>query len=343
MAVTDTQMDTGIHARNEPQGIRMDLAFDAARIGVWEWDPATGAIICNRHMKSMCGIPANTLVTFDSFIANVCPEDRDHARSSLLQAVQEGGSQSMECRLLNPNAAADRWIVIEGRAYSIPGPAVHVIGTTQDISARKSADAQRDFALRDLEHRMRNVFSVLTSVISLSLRSAATPKQLAAALQARVGALARAHQLLSAADVSGAVPLRQVIEAELGPFTGLSTVTLCGPPVKLGNRQAMAMNCIAHELTTNAVKHGALAHPQGQLFVRWSIEPSLHTDCLVLRWKETCSDEVAAPVRLGLGSKILSVSARLSLRGDISLDFERDGLLATLVVPMPCLTGNAGH
>ncbi len=342
MVVTDTQMNNCIHSASGPQGMRMDLAFDAARIGIWEWDPTTGAIICNRYMKSMCRMPVNAPVSFDDFLANVCPEDRDHARSGLMQAVREG-QQSMECRLLDPGAALDRWVSIEGRAYAIPGQAVHVIGTAQDISARKNADAQRELAMRDLEHRIRNVFSVLTSVISLSQRSAATPKQLATALQARVGSLARAHQLLSAADVSGAVSLRQVIEAELGPFTDLSTVTLCGPAVELGNKQALAMNCIAHELTTNAVKHGALSHLEGQLFVRWAIEPSLHTECLVLRWKETCSDEVAAPVRLGLGSKILSVSARLSLRGDISLDFERDGLLATLVVPMPCLTGNAGH
>lgn len=327
-------MSEAIDPGNESQHLRTDLACDAADIGVWQWDPSTGAMNCNRHMASLFAMQDGTRITYEHFLASVHPQERDRVHSTLMRAVHRAGAQSVECRVPGPDAAVDRWVALLARAYTAAGEAVHVVGTAQDISARKNTDQLREFAMRELEHRMRNVFSVLTSVIALSLRSAATPKQLATALQARVGALARAHQLLTAVDASGEVTLREVIKAELGPFHDLGAVIVCGSRVGLGSKQAMAMNCIVHELVTNAVKHGALSHPDGQLFIDWAIEPSQHEDCLVLRWKESCSHEVAAPLHFGLGSQILSASARESLGGNIALDFERNGLRATLTAPM---------
>lgn len=327
-------MSEAIDSGNETQSIRMDLACDVADIGTWQWDPSTGAMNCNRHMKSIFAMQDSTRISYEHFLASVHPQERGHVHSTLTRTVHQPSAQSMECRVLDPDAKADRWVVMRARAYTMADQGIYVVGTAQDISARKNIDTLREFSMRELEHRMRNVFSVLTSVIALSLRSATTPKQLATTLQARVGALARAHQLLAAVDTSGELTLRQVIKAELGPFDDLGAVSVCGSRIALGNKQAMAMNCIVHELTTNAVKYGALSHPEGQLFIDWTIEPSQHEDSLVLRWKESCGHEVAAPVRLGLGSEILSASAREGLGGNIALDFERDGLRATLTAPM---------
>lgn len=314
------------------QDIRPDLVLDAARIGVWRWDPATRSVTCNGQMRSLCGLPAGR-VTLDAWLERLRPEDRTPAMSCLERAIHESDSQSIECRMLTPENSAERWIAIQGRAYWCAGSA-QVVGTACDITARKKNEVQSELAISDLKHRMSNVFAVMTSIISMSKEGSATVEHFAAAMQARIGALARAHNLVLEADASGAVSLRQLLKAELGPFHDLGVVHLYGAPVALSKDQVVPMNCIAHELTTNAVKHGALSCPQGELSISWTVDRSGQRDQLVLRWKERCPGYIAAPQRVGLGSRILKRSADTNLRGNISLEFEPDGLLATLVAPL---------
>lgn len=334
----DSQRSDRGQAQAEAPELKLDLALDAARIGVWEWDPATGAMSCNRRMKKIFGMPQDAPATFEAFLAQICCDDRSRARSALLQAFRDGASRSVECRLADSNGGLDRWITIEGRPCALADASMRMLGTARDISARKAADAQSELAVREMEHRIQNVFAVIAAVVSLSERRATTPRQLALALETRIGALARAHALLRRARSGGTVALREVIASELAPFTDLSNMSIHGANIELGSRQAVAMNVIVHELATNAVKYGALSRTGGRLSIDWTVESSMSIDCLVLRWQEHCNHPIAPPSAGGLGRKFLTASARASLRGDISLEFERTGLLAMLVAPVAHLT-----
>jgi two-component sensor histidine kinase len=318
--------------------IDLDRALEAARIGIWQWDPATGAMSCNRRMRKMCRIPREPALTFELFLSSLCTEDRNRTRISLLQTFRDGATRSIECRLAEPDAAADRWIVIEGRPCSVEGSTLQMVGAAQDISARKSMDAQRELAAREMEHRIHNVFMVMNSIVELSAPFAVDSRQLARSLEARICALARAHGLLRSAQAQGTVELQHLIEGELAPFTALSNVAIRGEQVRLAGRRAVAMNMIVHELTTNAAKHGALSHAGGRVSIDWTIESSMSTECLVLRWKEYCAHDIKPPADKGIGVKLLTSSARANLRGDILLEFESDGLHATLVAPLSYLT-----
>jgi two-component sensor histidine kinase len=336
----DTWQSDRAQARDEPYHLDLDLALDAARIGAWEWDPATDAMSCNQRMRRICRISRSAVMTFDAFLSQVRVEDRSCTRATLLQTFRDGESRSVECRLADSNAGTERWIVIEGRPCVLADSAIHMLGTARDISARKMADVQRELAASEMEHRIQNVFTVMRSIVSLSQRFATTPGQLASSLEARIGALARAHGLLQRARSGGPVELQDVIEGELAPFTDLSNVSIHGASIRLGNRQAVAMNVIMHELTTNAVKYGALSHADGQLSIDWATQRSVRADCLVLRWKEYCVHPIVPPKAEGLGLKFLTSSARTSLRGNILLEFDSTGLLATLVAPVGHLTDN---
>jgi two-component sensor histidine kinase len=231
------------------------------------------------------------------------------------------------------SALIEHWVALEGRAYRVDDLTLHVGGIATDISARKEVETRRELLARDLEHRMMNVFSELGAIVSLSQRIARTSEELAACVQVRLSALARAH-VLCASTVSGVtLELQQLIEAQLAPFADSARLTICGPPTKLSRHQAMALNMIIHELTTNAVKHGALSPDGGHVSIRWSMQPTETSENLLLRWKETCCSSITSPTRVGLGSALLTASARGSLGGDISFDFQHDGLLVTLAVP----------
>jgi two-component sensor histidine kinase len=286
-------------------------------------------------MRKLCGISGDAAVTFDLFISHVRSEDRGRTRSALLRTFNDGEPRQIECRLETSSAGMDRWIALSGRPCPFGGGAnMHMFGTARDISPRKVSDAQRELAERELEHRLQNVFTVVTAIVSLSEPLSSTPHELALSLRTRIGAIARAHALLRKARSGKPLELRQIIEGELIPFTDLSSVSIDGPSVRLDGAQAVAMNAIMHELTTNALKHGALAHGGGRVSIDWTIETSMSTDCLVLRWKELGTLPLAAPKSGGLGLKVLKLSARSNLGGDILLEFNSAGLLATLVAPL---------
>lgn len=341
---SDTQQDDRALALQGPPPHKLELdlgmALEAARAGAWRWDPATDAMSCNQRMRKLCGLSRDAAVTFDVFLARVRREDRSRTRDALLQTFHDGVAREVECGLADSSAGIDRWISIEGGPCAIAGATMQMLGIARDISARKLSEARKDLAAREMEHRIQNVFTVLTATVSLSQRCASTPQQLADSLRSRIGALARAQALLKDVRSAGCVWLHNVIEGELAPFVDLGRMSINGPRLRLGGPQAVAMNVIVHELTTNAVKHGALAHPDGRLTVDWRIEPSMSTDCLVLRWKEHCGGVVAASHGGGLGLKLLTASARETLRGDILLEFEKTGLVATLIVPASQLTDN---
>ena len=327
--------DDRLHAPDEPEPLDLNLALDAARTGAWQWDPATDAMNCDGRMRKLCGMSGDASVTFDLFMSHIRREDRGRTRSGLLRAFNDGELRQIECRLDASSEGLDRWIALCGRPCALVGGFdMHMFGTARDISARKVHEADQELAERELEHRVQNVFAVVSAIVSLSERLSNTPHELALSLTTRIGALARAHGLLRSARSGESIELRRIVEGELAPFTDLSCISIHGPGVRLDGAQAVAMNAIAHELTTNSLKHGALAHPGGRVSIDWTVETSLSTDCLVLHWKELCSSPLAARKSDGLGLKVMKLSARSNLRGDILLEFTGEGLLATLVAPL---------
>lgn len=310
--------------------IPFQIALDAANIGVWHWEPGSGAVDCSARARALCGLGEDAPDTLDRFLAGMHPDDRRETVNAMMHAAVEGTRLRSECRVINANTHAERWVLIEGSKYLDEIPVVHLAGTVRDVSRRKAADTEHAIVLHEMEHRLRNIFTIVGAVVSLSERTAETPGQLAQTLRVRLGALHRAHNLLPAADLPAEVELRQVVETELAAFTDLAPIRISGPPVSLGRNQVVAVQMIAHELTTNALKYGALADAGGRLEIQWSIQ----NDALVLRWKEIGREPLIPPTHSGFGSRLLLMCARLNLGGDIAYDYEPDGVRVTLIVPL---------
>jgi two-component sensor histidine kinase len=306
----------------------IEVALDAGTIGVWHWEPATGAMTWNRHAQYLCGLADDAPATFDLFVGGVHPEDKNRVVDAMLHAAAAGSHLRSECRVVNPNMSTKRWVLIEGRKFASDEPTVRLAGIVRDVSPRKRADAQHEIVLQEMEHRIRNVFAVICAIVSLSERTVATVDQLASALRARIGAMNRAYDLTSTASVA-AVELRHIVETELAAFVDLNAVSIGGPHIHLDRDQAISMHLIAHELTTNALKYGALSHPGGHVKVQWQHRG----DSLVLQWEESGRKRIGPPTRSGSGSKLLLACARSNLGGNITWDYEACGVRIVLVVP----------
>jgi two-component sensor histidine kinase len=170
-------------------------------------------------------------------------------------------------------------------------------------------------------------------VFQRTLRRSGSLEEFAAAFRGRLMALARAHEMVSAAGWNP-VPLRELALKELNPYAdGKARILLEGPAVAVTPRTALAMGMVLHELATNASKYGALSEPQGHVTFSGSVEGTGPRD-LRLRWIEVGGPPVAEPKRRGFGSELIERQVRHDLHGTVSIDFAPAGLRAEIAFPL---------
>jgi two-component system CheB/CheR fusion protein len=185
----------------------------------------------------------------------------------------------------------------------------------------------------ELNHRVRNMLSVVVAMSSQTLRRARTLEEFEEAFVGRIDALAAAYTLVARESWSP-VSLREIVDLELRPHVRSSNTTVQGPDVSLPPRAALVVGIALHELATNAVRHGALSVPSGQVSVSWHIETAATGTSVVLEWVESGGPPVAPPSRRGFGMSVLERSVNLELGGASNLTFDPKGLRARFSVPL---------
>jgi PAS domain S-box-containing protein len=203
-----------------------------------------------------------------------------------------------------------------------------------DISERKNADSRQDLLNHELAHRVKNTLAVVQAIVGQTLRDAATPREAIGAINARLFALSRAHTLLMKTRWGNA-PIVDVIEAALASHAA-STERLrtTGPRIDVGPRAALAITMALHELSTNAVKYGALSNSAGTVSLDWSVVGGAADSHFRLSWKESGGPSVAPPARKGFGSRVIAESFGADFGGRSALRFEPTGVSWVLEVPL---------
>lgn len=219
----------------------------------------------------------------------------------------------------------------------------------RDVTARRDAEARRDLLAREVDHRAKNALAVVQA--ALRLTKADDMAGYIAAVEGRVGALARAQTLL-AYDRWGGTDLRVLLHAELEPFLGGDgagaldqgagpRVELAGPPVAVPAGSAQPLAMAVHELATNAVKHGALSAPGGRVSVAWHLDQGPEAmQVLRLRWREAGGPSVSKPPeRRGFGSRVIEGTLSRQLGGAVRRSWEPEGLVCDVEVPLVRVAG----
>ncbi len=210
----------------------------------------------------------------------------------------------------------------------------------RDIGDRRRAAEAQNMLLREMNHRVKNAYTIANSLINLSAGSAQTAQDLAAAVSGRLAALAQAHSLSAVAPLAagGTIPpagtLREVIAVILAPFEGeteegKSRISIVGEGAGVDGSLTTQLALLFHELATNAAKYGSLSVKNGRVEVTLTTEPGQ----LIALWQESGGPPVAEPGREGFGSKLLRMAARQL--GDVNRWWNEDGLVARIVVKMP--------
>lgn len=216
-----------------------------------------------------------------------------------------------------------------------------VVITFMDINERKKAEETQNLLIRELNHRIKNLFAVTNGVVSLSARSATSPKELAMAIRGRLEALARAHELIIPTLSGGIDAIRRgttlhaLVSAISSPYRGQlgdgERVTIDGADAPLGGQAVTSLALVLHELATNATKYGALSHGDGRIAISWTAADG----ALGLTWRESGGPEITgAPAGQGFGSLLARRSIEGQLGGVLSYDWRPEGLLVSLSAPM---------
>lgn len=204
-----------------------------------------------------------------------------------------------------------------------------------DVTSVVRAEQQQRIMVDELNHRVRNMLTVVISIATQTIRQSRTLEEFAEAFIGRVDAMASTYTLLSRENWTS-VPLRDVLGDELRPFASptVPRFVLEGEPVFVPPRAALAFGMIIHELVTNAVKYGALSVPDGTVTLRWHVERQDGNDQLICCWTERGGPAVARPARTGFGLGLVERSTRYELRGEAIADWQTAGLSVTLKAPL---------
>ena len=203
----------------------------------------------------------------------------------------------------------------------------------RDISERKELEALREAAAHELDHRLRNVLSVVNSLVELSASSATSVEGFKESLTGRLNALAKTQSALLGKQQSPC--LRAIFLAELGQYRNPdgANVEIEVASVSVGPRVTQMLALAVHELATNSAKYGALSKG-GQVAVTSALEGEGENGSLVVRWRETGGPPVKPPERQGFGTSLITKVVPRALKAKVVMEYPPEGLICIMAIPM---------
>jgi two-component sensor histidine kinase len=273
----------------------------------------------------------------------------DAIRSEARQLTDIAAARRGE--LIERTGAIETWSLLLVLLLGLVSAVLGGIGLRSEITrARLSAEAEQAGALREaneraqllareLNHRVKNLFSIVMAIVSLSGRRRPESAGLVADIRSRIHALALAHEVSQGEIGSQEVSLDTLLLQIASPYagTGEERIRLSGPALALKSRMVTPFGLIFHELTTNAAKYGALSTDGGQVRVAWEVLPKDDSeDELRLQWIETGGPALTTLPGVagepGFGSRMISLAVQ-QLEGRIEQQWPEEGAFVQLVCP----------
>jgi PAS domain S-box-containing protein len=322
---------------------RLRLALGAAEmIGTFVWEVPADRVTADAGFARLFGQDPAAMasgIAMGGLTAAVAPEDRDRMWQLMLQAMETGEPFEAEYRL--PQAGGEiRWVVARGRCTrDAAGQPQRFSGAVVDITERKRAEEGQELLAKELSHRIKNIFTVIGGLVSLSASGASEEvKGFAAVVRRRLQALARAHEYVrphggDAQAAAEGTTLKGLIATLLAPYgtEEAGRLHLAGDDVPVGVKAATSLALILHELATNAAKYGALSQPEGGV----AITGERLGERFGLVWRERGGPAVEGPPeRRGFGTILAERGAITQLGGSIAQDWAREGMTLRLEVPL---------
>lgn len=193
---------------------------------------------------------------------------------------------------------------------------------------------------RELNHRVKNILASVTSISEMTHRGATSLEEFADDFRGRLGALAKVHSAVFHA-VGENVAVQEVADLTFGPYhlMGEERISSSGPAVMLHREAGTTLALCLHELTTNAIKYGALSRPDGRVRLEWQVSDEEPRE-FSISWRERDGPPVKDPARAGYGTRYLRTALTGMFGQKPVIAFDPEGLRCEAHGPLSRVSGN---
>jgi two-component sensor histidine kinase len=297
------------------------LATEASQLGWGAWDFASGQADWDLRARQIIGL-AEDENTIESWMARVHPADRARITAEIAASLRDQRPFDLEYRVIHPDMSER---AVHGTGYfqaPTHGGAARGTGLVRDVTEFRRWEESQRLLIGELNHRVKNMLAVIQSIARQTQRTTTGVDAFIEAFGNRVQALAAAHDILTQRRWSGA-GLGQIVHAAMASFAVEGgQIEISGPEIRLGPDATISFAMAFHELATNALKHGALSVPEGQVKIFWNINAAGR---VVVRWTESGGPKVEPPTRKGFGSRLLEQGIARELDGVAEADYCAEG------------------
>jgi PAS domain S-box-containing protein len=323
------------------RNIQLALAGKAALVGSWAYDTDTEIIRISEGYAAIHGLPEGRVeMPRNECLATVHSDDIGRVRQVRSEAFSARRREySLEYRIFRPGGEM-RWV--ETRSfitYDGEGRPHRVVGVSIDITERKQLEEQQGKLVAELDHRVKNVLATVQAVAAHTMQASSSMEHFVAALDGRLRSMGSTHELLSHRRWLG-IPMAELVERELAPYSTGSNTEIGGPEVMLSAEAGQAIATVLHELGTNAAKHGALSVPSGRVSIRWRLRRNGSTsDRLILTWRETGGPLVVPPSKSSYGMDVVRSVIPYELGGTVDHVLAPEGAQCQMEIPLARVCG----
>lgn len=203
-----------------------------------------------------------------------------------------------------------------------------------DITERKESENRQKLLIDELNHRVKNTLATVQSLARQTARHVECLPDFVQTFEARLLAIARAHDLLTKRHWQKA-PLGTLIREVLAPMMDQNAerIRIEGPLFELNPRAALSITMALNELATNAMKYGSLSTANGSLSISWRLGRESGETFLDLQWQELNGPPVTPPTRRGFGTRLMERCIERDLEGDFDLTFDVHGVCCQIAIP----------
>lgn len=308
----------------------LERAVDFSEMAVWQINPENDQVVLVGAVDNLWGPGKSTEIqNIQQVLELIYPDDLDMVQRALDRAYHEASPLNIEFRIQHPVRGL-RWLGAKGD-WEFRGDKRYLAGVNADVTDQRSRQEHANLLMRELHHRMRNLFATVGAIISLTRQSAENVEDYFERITYRLDALNRAQNVLLGANfMTGSMhALMREMQA------GFPRIRWNGPDLILPENALVSMALLMNELATNAVKHGAFMSDSGEVEIAWWHEDGPDGEReFHLRWLESgVSHIVGPPERTRFGTLLMERSVRNNLGGRIERRWDRNGLICDIILP----------
>ncbi|MEM7666493.1 MAG: PAS domain-containing protein [Pseudomonadota bacterium] len=301
-----------------------DIAWSASADGQFD--------MFNARWTEVTGMPKPK--TVEEWRPVVHPDDFEPSVAKFGEAVAAASHFEDEWRMRMPDGSY-RWMLTRAVPSSDDPETARWFGTITDIDERYRLSEERELLAGELAHRIKNVFSVITGLITMNARGDANREAFGRELADNILALSKAQDFALRMDTTNGENLQDLLTVLMAPYgnAGSSPVSIHGDEVTFGRRAATPLALIFHEMATNSAKYGALGTSEGKVSIGIALETAQDKGVISITWHEAGGPPVKAPEGEGFGSRLMRMTITNQLGGTVTRDWHEDGLVAKIIIP----------